>query len=357
MQEFAPQNTTTLAEDCPSAEDLAAYIDGTLDAKEGARVTDHLASCGECYAVYMESLRFELESRPAEPVGVVDHEIARFRPKEAGGARRYASNAVRWLSIAALLLCGVGTGTYFEFLAPPSGLVTAEVTPPLPSLPNGAEPMWLGATYRGGESDEEVKAFEASFRMGVQLVNLRATLRAGKKSEAEDVIARILGLLTPQPFSEDLQKGFKGITNALESGKPPGVQGGEHHPFLRLAKREHASYALVEAIRLGEIYRKDFEPGSPFDFGQWIEAGHLAAQSRDPSFFQWDVSRAFLRRLLWRDKLHDLLRIDDPKLDPDTRKNLDRIAEVVAKGDFRTADYGELTRNLEEILKRYYPDR
>ncbi len=334
MQEFAPQNSKALADPCPSAEDLAAYIDGTLGAKESARITEHLASCEECYAVYMESLQFQLESQSAAPDGVVEGELLRFRGPEKTTTRWRAASSVvvRWGSLAALLLVGISTPTYFQFLAPPPGLRTARMPPLLPTLPNGAEPMWLGPTYRGGESSEEVKFDEASFRMGVQLVNLRVTLQASKVREAQDVIARILGLLKAQSFSDNLQKGYTAITVALESGKPP-------------------SGLLAEAARLGEVYRKDFEPGTSFDFGQWVEACRLAAQGGDPFFLQQADTRAFLRRFLWREKLG----IGDTKLDSTTRKNLEQISEIVSKDNLRASDYGNLTKNLEEILNKYYP--
>jgi hypothetical protein len=324
---------------CPSAEDLAAYIDGTLSTRESKRIDEHLASCGGCYAVYMESLQFQLESQSAEPAGVVEGELLRFRgPEKTTTKWRAASSVVvRWGSLAALLLVGIGTPTYFQLLAPPPELVAAQVTPPLPSLPNGAEPMWLGPTMRGeGDEGEQVKLDEAFFRMGVQLVNLRGTLKAGKVSEAQDVIARILGLLKGQPFSEDLSKAYTAITVALANGKPPGD-------------------LLAESSRLEGIYRQDFEPGTPFNFGQWTEGGRLAAQLRDPSFFQRKDTQAFLLRLRWRDKLHDLLRID--KLDPAARESLDQISEIGSGLNLQPADYDHLKTQFDTILQRYYPDR
>ena len=337
MQEFAPQNSKAFAGPCPSAEDLAAYIDGTLSAKESERITEHLASCEECYAVYMESLQFALESQPAEPVGVVEGELLRFRgPEKATTRWRAASSVVvRWGSLAALLLVGIGTPTYFQLLAPPPQLVAAQVTPPLPSLPNGAEPMWLGPTTRGeGDEGEQVKLDEASFRMGVQLVNLQATLRAGKVNEAQDVIARILGLLKPQPFSGDLYEDYKAITGALMNGKPP-------------------ADLLAEASRLEGIYRKDFEPGTFFDFGQWAEGGRLSAELHDPSFFQKSDNRAFLRRLRWREKLG----IGDIVPDPAARESLDQISEIISGQNLQPADYDRLKTQFDAILGRYYPDR
>jgi hypothetical protein len=338
MQEFAPQNSKAFAGPCPSAEDLAAYIDGTLSAKESARITEHLVSCEECYAVYMESLQFVLELVPAEPAGVVEGELLRFRGPEKTTTRwrAAASAAVRWGPLAALLLVGIGTPTYFQLLAPPPKLVAAQVTPPLPILPNGAEPMWLGPTTRGGPTEEEIKSDEAAFRMGVQLVNLQATLKAGKVREAQDVVARTLGLLKPQPFSDELQKDYTGITVALDKGKPP-------------------VDLLAEASRLEKRYRTDFEPGTPFNFGQWVEAGRLAAQLQDPAFFRKASTRDFLQRCLWRDKLHGLPWIKDAKLTPPIHANLQNISEIVSKGDLRPSDYAELTAQLEGILKTYYP--
>jgi hypothetical protein len=315
----------------PSAEDLAAYIDGTLGVKESARVTEHLASCGDCYAIYMESLQFERESWQAEPNGEMDGEVLPFRSKASPAA-------VRWLSIAALLLVGIGGGGAlgFQFLAPLPELVANRIAPPLRSLPNGAEPLWLGPTFRGGSGNEEIKLDEAAFRMGVQVINLQVTLKAGKVQDAEDVVARILGLLKPQPLSDDLLKGYTGITLALVNGTPP--------------------VAMVdEAMRLAKVYRKDFEPGTAFELGQWVEAGRLAAQLRDPSFFQQATTRSFLFRLRWRDKLHFLPGIKDAELDPTNHQSLEQIADVVSKGNLGPPDYDELTQQLDKILETYYP--
>lgn len=339
MQKFAPREVILPPGGCPSAEDLAAYIDGTLGKAESARITEHLASCEDCYAVYMETLHFQLESSAAEPQGVIDAEVRQFRrpskarPAQQGGALGGSwKSPVRWLPIAALLLVGVGGGsTYFAFLAPPSQLV-APATPTLASLPQGDQSLWLGPTYRGEGNEEEAKINEAPFRMGVQLVNLQATLQAGKAQESQDVIARILNLLKSQPFTDDLSKRYSGITTTLEK-RPP-------------------AELLPEASRLAKKYREEFEPGTALDFGQWVEAGRLAALAHDPSFFQQSDTQTFLRRLRWREKLG----LGDTKLDPLTRESLNRIAEIVSKEDLRPSDYDNLKQQLEKILDHYYPE-
>ena len=253
MQEFAQKDSATPQGQCPSSENLAAYIDGELGEAERQRITEHLASCEDCYAVYTETLRFQLDTESVFAEG----EVLPFRaPKE----KRTAAAALRrWYPIAALLLVGVGGGS-FHFLALPPGLVPTKLVPPLadPSSVDGR--LWLGPTYRGEGGDEESKLDEPPSRMGVQLVNLQASLKAGNVLAAQDVVARILGLLKAQPFTDDLYKAYTGITVALENHKPP-------------------SELLPEASRLAKESREVFDP-TLLDLGQWVEAGRLAAPSR-----------------------------------------------------------------------------
>jgi predicted anti-sigma-YlaC factor YlaD len=205
MQEFAPTKSR-LPGDCPSDEELAAYIDRGLAKAEADRIAGHLVSCERCYEIYSETVRFQLDRESVFLEGDVlpfpSPEAERSRDAAARSVRRRAV-AARWLPLAALLLIGIGSGGYFQFLAAPQ-LMTTPATPPLASIPPGNQPLWLGPTYRGGEGEAETKINEASFRMGVQLVNLQATLQAGQAKESQDIIARILGLLKPQPFTEDL---------------------------------------------------------------------------------------------------------------------------------------------------------
>jgi hypothetical protein len=283
MQEFAPTKSR-LPGDCPSDEELAAYIDGVLAKAEADRIAGHLVSCERCYEIYSETVRFQLDRESVFLEGDVlpfpSPEAERSRDAAARSVRRRAV-AARWLPLAALLLIGIGSGGYFQFLAAPQ-LMTTPATPPLASIPPGNQPLWLGPTYRGGEGEAETKINEASFRMGVQLVNLQATLQTGQVKESQDVIARILNLLKPQPFTDDLYKRYAGITGALYKKLP--------------------AEFLPEAARLAKESRDVFDTPS-LDLGQWVEAGRLAAMARKPSFFQQSDNQAFLRRLSWNDKL------------------------------------------------------
>jgi putative zinc finger protein len=324
MQEFASRKESSPAPPVghwPSDEELAAYIDGTLGKAESQRITEHLADCEECYAVYVETLQFQLESEAPEGGNVFAF------PSKKDVERR------RWIGIAALLALGVGIGaTCYALLAPPPTLVTAEVTAPVQGKPELIGSLWLGPTYRGGgdEGEEAPPPDPASFPMGVQLVNLQVSLEAGQGDRAQDIVARILNILKDQYLVEELKKGYTDITTAIANGTPP-------------------QKLVGQASQLAQQAREAFN--AHLDLGQWVEAGRLAAIAEQPSFFQRGDSRAFLRRLLWRQKLG----LGEMKLDPAARQSLQDVSEVIAKGKLGRSDYGELRQDLEKILDVYYP--
>ena len=51
--------------DCPSAEELAQYIDGVLPGNRHMEIDEHLCSCAACFEVYTGVLRFQLEEESA----------------------------------------------------------------------------------------------------------------------------------------------------------------------------------------------------------------------------------------------------------------------------------------------------
>lgn len=311
---------------CPTDEEIAAYIDGNLDRVERERVTEHLVSCEDCYAVYSETVRFLIDSSPAttQEDAMLDDKLVAFPSR--------TKFVARWGSLAALLLVGVGGGASFYLLRPPSALSTEDLTASLPQPPAGSQGFWIGPTYRSVPGDEPTEGTtgETPLRLGVQLVNLQMSLQAGKAAASQDVIARILGLLQTQLFTDDLQKGYTAITADLAKGRTP-------------------AQVLPQASRLALRVREAADT-TVLDLGQWVEAGRLAAISRDPSFFRRAETRHFLRRLLWRDRF----RLGETRLDPPTRESLRRISEILGKDELQASDYALLGRQFDEILKIHY---
>lgn len=322
MQKFAPTKSRQSG-NCPSDEELAAYIDGALDEGEAARIAEHLVSCERCYEIYSETLRFQLDSKP-----VSGGEVVRFPSSGAGRGPVVAW----WSSLAALLLVGI-TGAGWYFLASPPTLKPSVVTASLQGKPGVIGNFWVGPTPRGGGDEQEDRPYkEASFQMGVQLVNLQLSLEANDVEEAgRNILPRIRQVLATQPLMAPLTDAFAALSADLESKAP----------------RE----LLEKAAQVAHDSR-DYLDEPSLDLGQWVEAGRLSALAHDLSFFQKSDNQSFLRRFRWRDKL----RFGDTKLDPGARESLDQISEIASKGTLQASDYVKLQEQFDTILKIYYPD-
>lgn len=325
MQEFTPRQSSPPeppAGHWPSDEDLAAYIDGNLDKAESKRIVEHLATCEDCYAVYIGAVQFKLETETAPVDNVVP-----FSSREE--KRRWWQLSA--MAAAAILLVAVGGGGYY-FVGPLPSLLTAQVTKPIQGEP-GSGSFWLGPTSRGaGDTEQEVPSEPAAFQMGVQLVNLQVSLKANQGEQAQDIVARILQNLENQMFVDELKEGYKGITGAIANGSPPKNLRGKASELAGQARE------ILDPLYL--------------DLGQWVEAGRLAAISQNPTFFRLPETQTFLRRALWRDRLG----FKDSKLPANSRKELDAIAQILDKSDLQPADYRTLRDHFEEILKANYPE-
>jgi len=304
---------------CPSTEDLSCYIDGALSPEEAVRVTEHLASCESCFEVYSDVLQFQLESEP-EPRGKV---VPFLREKRL-------PPVAWWSSIAALLVLG-----FFGWQAVDDSrsaafdpLVTAQVTAQI----HGKPALWLGETMRGGGEDGETAPVdEASFRMGVQIVNLQVLLNASDREGARNIISYILKVLNAQDLNRPLNDSYTSLGVDIDRAKD-------------------ARELLPRAARLAQESRDYFEP-LYLDLGQWVEAGRLAAISHDPAFFRLPEAWSFLRHTLRR----DWLGFKDSKLPMETRRQLEAIYKIAGKDTLQSTDFAKLQSHFEHILQANYP--
>jgi Putative zinc-finger len=311
------------AEHWPSDEDLAAYIDGNLDQAESKRIVEHLASCEDCYAVYIGAVRFKLETDPAP----VDN-VVRF-PSREEARRGWRISAMA----AAVLLAAVASGWYY-LAGPLPALAVAQIAETIQGKPEQMGNLWLGPTSRGaGGSEEEIPLDPAAFQIGVQLVNLQVSLKANQGEQAQDVVARILQNLETQMFVDNLKEGYKGITSDIANGTPP----------TKLTGKASELAGQVREVFAAPLY---------LDLGQWVEAGRLAAISHDPAFFHLPASRSFLRHALWRDRLGR----KNSKLPEKSRMELYEIGRILDKGDPQPGDYPKLLIRFNKILAAEYPD-
>lgn len=328
MQKTAPlyAQSTPIPGPCPVDEEIAAYIDGSLSRAEWEQVTRHLASCESCYAVFTETARDILESAPpASEDSELDRKLVEF---PMGGGRL----AVQWGSIAAALLAGIGGGAYYQLLAPPT-LVTSQLTAPVRGEQGLVENFWVGPTPRGGGEEQDRPFLDASFQLGVQLINLQVALEAqDSETAARSILPRIHQVLESQVLFSDLKTPFEELSGDLID-KPM-----QPATFEKLQRNATASRIYADETYLA--------------LGQWVETTHLAAAAHNASYFQQAGTRRFLRRVLWRDHVG----MGETKLDPPTRASLEKISDVLSKGDLKAPDYAELRRQTEKILEIHYPE-
>jgi hypothetical protein len=322
MRVFAPKEAMSNPGNHPTLEELAAYIDGMLSKAEAAPVAEHLTECEDCNFVYSETVRFQLEHPSENPVQLPDEEdvVIPF-PYE----RKRPFPWWQSIAAAAVLALSVGGWYYSYFQAPPPPLATAALVAPLPEKSRLTEELWVGETHRGGGGGGAIIAPDASFKFGVQIVNLQVSLEANNENAADDILRRIRGLLEEEVAVDDLIEFYGGLQQSLRDEKPP---------------QELAPTAATKA----QEFREWFDT-TAFDFGQWTAAGRLAAISREPSFFRERTTRNFVRRFLRQER----------DVDPEVVAHLRSISEILEKNDLRRSDYEELRQQLESILQVEYP--
>lgn len=290
---------------CPSLEEIAASVEGRLSPEERARVDAHLADCPDCYEIYLGAVEFEIEEAGA-PV-VPFPERRRFLPQVA--------------AIAATLALGVtGLFLYRAYNTAPV-LQPEELTAAL-AAPS-SEGVWMGGVTRGDGEGESLSQV-AAFRAGTFLVDIRHSLETGNE-DAPDALSRMIDLLQEVHYGREAEEQYTQMQAALLDGKAPGE-------VLGQAEK-------VEG-EIEQLFRED----PPFSFGQWAEAGRLAALAQNPEVFQARKYRKFLR---WQ------LRHAE-ELDSEVQGALQQIQTILERETLQANDFSSLETHFEAILDHYF---
>jgi len=217
-----------VAGECPDLESIAAYLDNRLGERERARITEHLASCSDCYFVLSESAQ---ALRSAEPprTTIADrvresfnrwHEVfsvPRVRWASAGAA--LATVAVVWLVVGSdrlmpgrranvelqALVTAVGTDRTIEgrltggfAYGPLRGPVRAGV-----AVPTSVAPDVQIAAAHGEKALAALNTPEALHAMGL------ASLVVGDLDRAIPMFERAVAQPSPNPqFLTDLAAAY-----------------------------------------------------------------------------------------------------------------------------------------------------
>lgn len=295
---------TNISTACPSLEEIAAYIDGSLAKEEHARVDAHLADCPDCYEIYLGAVEFQLEEAGAPVVSFPERR--RFLPQVA--------------AIAAALALGLtGLFLYRAYNTAPvlqPEELTAALTAP------SSEGVWMGGVTRG-DGEEESLSEVAAFRAGTFLVDIRHSLETGSP-DAPDALSRMIHLLQEIPYGGKTVKLYTQIHAALH--------------------RKASQEVLGQAANAEEAIEQLFGEDPPFSLGQWAEAGRLAAIAQNPTLFQDRKYRKFLN---WQ-----LRNTED--IESEVQGELQQIQTILERENLQANDFSSLKTHFEAILEHYF---
>ena len=268
-----------LAETCPPLEDIAAFLDRKLVGEERERFMAHLVGCEECYPVFADSARFQLEEEGSleEPPKPADAEPVAEAPAPVVPFRRRA--VVRWaLPLAAMLLIGLMTvPLYLRSLEMPP-MDSGELVDPAALAKVPLDDFW--STMRGHSDAAILDSTPFEFLAGAHLVDLRLALARDDVDGALDFLSRINKSMENLSFVDTARASFLEMHGQLYNHKT-------------------APKALIERVDRTEAELEEALGGSAFlAFGKWSEAGRLSSKAGDPDFFEKDENRRFSAWLL-----------------------------------------------------------
>lgn len=329
----------------PELETVAAFVDGRLSAEARRRMVEHLATCDDCQELVSETVLLLREpdaddDRDADPEA--DGDEAGEAPPRSGrllvpppGRFRRALPLIAALGAAACLVMLLWTPAGDWILGRGEGVRAAKLVAALPTGRTALrERLAQGVDEHGwpqvlGGVPPATPAQEATFRLGVRLVELDAALRSGDTETARIVLARIDALLEGLEMPPGLARyyvGPDGIADGLSSGMPL--------PEL-LDRSDQADDLLTPDPRHG--------PG-PIDatylaLGKWAEAAQLAAAAGDVDWFGETAPRRQLAQLRRAELPADLA---DP---------FATVVELVDAGP-AAADLPRLQQALADLIAR-----
>lgn len=301
---------------CPSAEDLAEYVDGGLAQANRAVVEDHLATCEDCFEQMSATLAFQAE-RTGGRGGRVD---TRSRQRAWMGSWPLAAAASALLAFA-LFLALNGPGSNLE-TDPELAARLAEVDRlggPA-ALARAAEQTWdeVGAAK---SFDSRLSPEQTGFRLGVHSYDGAITLAASNEAAWLATLASLQRLL---PASDAATAALTRLSSSTE--------------------REKRSRNLA---LLASLARK-VQP-SAFDLGLLVESARLAAVA---SSTETKAAPLLVEPETWS-RLDDLRRIAALTAEPAVARSLATLAAMRPSDGVTGSDAVELAEACQEIILLY----
>jgi|ETNmetMinimDraft_16_1059900.scaffolds.fasta_scaffold21677_2 hypothetical protein len=257
---------------CPSEEDLAAFIDNTIDYVERDRIAGHLSSCNDCYEVF--SVATELQEEVPGEVFSVATELQEEVPGES------------WFSVKSIIFRYVPysfAAAAAVFLIMISGISLlyddklSFVGDRVAVLAEDVDKESIPYLFRQEPADlygfADMSSGEGSaFRTGVYLADLELALLLDDKASALRLLSELVVLL----------KAAKGTDESITLYKNMEIEIGKGASLKQFTGRAEKTVPGVEE----PLYVR---------FGQWCEGGRIAAIERKSKFYFTDDVGTFIK--------------------------------------------------------------
>jgi hypothetical protein len=297
---------SAISEECPSPEDLSAFIEGKLDEQQRDKVIGHLSHCDRCYEVFLTAQEMIKEEKEEAAAKVMVKKKSWY----------YAPIAIAAAAVLVIVIKFV--------LQLPSEYVPLSSNQIMGRLAKNTDMKTLTKTIKEGWAPSygftgAVPLEKASFSIGISLTDLEVSLAAEDKANSLDLIKRINSIFQNIEGSGDIVSFYGDISKKLEEGVSPRDFSGKSQKVESFFKNKNALLYLR--------------------FGEWVEGGRLAAFSKDKEFFDSKSIQYFINNL------------EDKNLPQGIFTSLNEIKEHLAKDTILDGDFKKIEIAFTSIIE------
>ena len=285
---------------CPSEEDLAAFIDNTIDYVEKDRIAGHLSLCNDCYEVFSVATELQ-EEVPGESWFSVKSIIFRYVPYS------FAAAAAVFL----IMISGISLlyDDKLSFVGDRVAVLAEDVDKESIPYLFRQEPadLYGFADMSSGEG--------SAFRTGVYLADLELALLLDDKASALRLLSELAVLLKTAKGTEETITLYKNMEIEIEKGAS----------LEQFAGRTEKTALGVE----GPLYVR---------FGQWCEGGRIAAIGKKSKFYFVGDVKTFIKEFESADLPKGIL------------DSLYEIKRIVIEEAYTEKQFRKLQREFESLI-------
>jgi hypothetical protein len=315
-------NKSKVETKCPSPEDLASFIDGTLEKKLRDSIMGHISSCNECYEVFSDTIKIqgEISNIECHEVPPDTLEVQDELPKESWVNTLIFKFMPYPVAVAAaiLVMLFVFRGNVSNELS----FVKDRVAALIEDIDKGSIPPLYedSSAYSLGFADTSTPE-RTAFKIGIYLTDLEVVMTAGDKERTLWHIGEIISLSKSIKKDDDKTgRFFDGLWEENKSGIPLRRIAGRIDPKI-ITDDDSLLYILL--------------------FGKWCEGGRIAAISRKREFYKAGDVRTFINGL------------DDSSLPDGVLESLENIEEIMGKEVFTEKQYNKLEKEFDGLISLF----